>query len=375
MNKRYLWFFIIYLCLHVPAIGDDTINRRTSIKEFTPGFQNDATLYVWLHNLRIREEPELSSKIIGRLQFADEVEYLNEMSDMKSKAIIRGNTYNAPWIKVKTGDGMIGWVYGVGLKSDFIEIYAEPGYSEDQLNIAHFYENLSPFIPNEAGDTLVAIEPIPDPSVLTRALYGKEYVVHIKYVGEKQRTGDDLFTFEWGEGSVYEVLGSQTVSYDGLVVDDGFLEGREFIPLTYIIKNPSESQAYKELRSRIEQLRKWKINDLWIVYSDDDSKLLALVLHEEYKGYVMLSIVLATPKEVIFHDHIAEHREGEDLFRVDDMGEFDPSFIGVDFLFKVKDGYELVYYWDGAEGRNIYIVKQLHDRFILGRRIYQPVSY
>jgi hypothetical protein len=89
----------------------------------------------------------------------------------------------------------------------------------------------------------------------------------------------------------------------------------------------------------------------------------------------MLSIVLITPKELIFHDHIGEYREGEDLFRVDDMGEFDPLSIGVDFLFKTKDGYELIYYWDGAEGSNIYIVKQFKDRFILGRRIYQPIYY
>jgi len=89
----------------------------------------------------------------------------------------------------------------------------------------------------------------------------------------------------------------------------------------------------------------------------------------------MLSIVLATPDEIICHNHITEYQEDGDLFRVDDMGEFDPVNISFDVLFKINHAYELIYHWDGAEGRNIYIVRQYQNRFILGRRIYQPVSY
>jgi hypothetical protein len=196
---------------------------------------------------------------------------------------------------------------------------------------------------------------------MTKAIYSKKYIVNIKYIGEKQKTGTELFTFELGEGPVYEVLDNHTVPYSGFIVDDRFLEGRKFIPISYIMDNPTSSQTYKDLKSRIEKLRKWKIQDMWLQYKDDTSHNLLFVLHEVNKGYVMLSIVLATPEKLISHDHIREYREGDDLFRVDDMGEFDPMNIVVEFLFKTKDGYELVYNWDGAEGRNIYIVRQYKD--------------
>ncbi len=371
MNRLLFILPMMFVSAFFTCIGDD--NRGTTIHEITPHFQKDTTLYVWLNNFRIREQPDLSSKVIELLQFADEVDYLGEMSDTKYRITLRGKMYNAPWIKIKTKDGKIGWIYSVGVKDDFIEIYTESGYPEEEMSFAHLYENLAPFIPNHTGNRLVAIEPVADPAVITRAIYSKKFIVSIKHIGEKQKTGDEFFTFEWGEGPVYEVLENNSVPYGGFVVENRFLESRELIPVSLIIDDPNSSQSLKGLKSTIEKARKWKIQDLWVKYKDDGSHYLAVVLHEIYKGYVMLSIVLITPKELIFHDHIREYREGNDLFRVDDMGEFDPVSIGVDFLFKAKDGYELIYYWDGAEGSNIYIVKQYKDRFILGRRIYQPI--
>ena len=378
MKKIFILLFM-YLCIFIPSIGDEITDKNTMINDFLPNFENNSILYVWLDNLRVREKPDLSLKIIDYLQFADEVEYLNEMSTTKSKVTIRGNTYNAPWIKIKTKSGKIGWVYSIGFKTDFIEIYKESGYPEEQTSFAHLYKNLSPFIRNEEGNNLVATETVDDPGTITKAIYdnySQENVVAVKYIRNKQRTGDEFFSFERAAGPLYEVLGNQKIEHDGLAVDNRFLEGRELVPLTSAWGDfPSDSNQYKEFKSRIENLRKWEIDTLWIKYTADNSNFLAIVLHKVYKGYVMLSIVLATPEEAVFHDHIREYHEGDDLFRVDDMGEFESYNIGFDFLFKTKKVYELVYHWDGAEGRNIYIVKQYKDRFILGRRIYQPVSY
>lgn len=377
MRKILLILPLIYVCIYYPCFGDDIIDKEITINDFLPALEKNSTLYVWLNNLVVRENPGLSSKSIDYLQFADEVVYLNEMSNVKSRITVRGKIYNAPWIKIKTGDGKIGWIYSVGVKTDFVKMYREHGYPEDQINIAHLYENLSPFIPNDEGNKLVATESVVDPHLITKAIYNKWYhniVADIRHIGNKKRTGNALFSFESSEGPLYEVIGNQKVTFKGLVVDERFLKDREIIPLIYseIEKN---SEAYNDVKSRIEQHRKWKIDNLWIKYAKDISNLLAIVLHEEYKGYVMLSIVLATHDKVIFHDHIAEYKEGEDLFRVDDMGEFDPMNIRLDFLFKTNNEYELVYNWDGAEGRNLYIVRQYKDRFILGKRIYQPISY
>ena len=375
MNKLFFIILIFFVCLSFSCFGDDNINGKNNITEFTPQFEKRSTLYVWLDNFRMREQPDLSSQVIDMLQFADEVEYLGKVSKTKSTVTIRGKTYEAPWIEIKTKDGKTGWVYSVGLKNEFIKIYTEPGFTEKEMEIAHLYENLSPYYPNDEGNKLVAIEPLPDPALMTKALYGKEYIKNIKYIGEKKKTGAELFTFEWGAGPVYEVLDNKTVSYDGFVVDDKFLENHSFVPMSYIMDDLTGSQAYKDIKSRIENSRKWKIQNMWMKYKDDSSHYLVYALHEPYKGYVMLSILLVTPEELISHDHIREYREGDDLFRVDDMGEFDPWNVVFDFLFKIKNGYELIYHWDGAEGRNIYIVRQFRDKFILGRRIYQPVSY
>ncbi|UCE07919.1 MAG: SH3 domain-containing protein [bacterium] len=374
MKKIALILAVINLCIYFTCIADARIDKKLAIIEYLPDFEHNATLYVWLSNLRLREKPNPSSKVIDQLQFADKVVYLNEISNIKSQLLIRGIYYNAPWIKIKTKERIIGWVYSVGVKTEFIKIYTEHGYPKDQTNIAHIYENLSPFIPNDKGNKLVATGTIINPNLISKAIYGKDKVVDIMHIGDKKRTGDKFFSFERAEGLLYKVLGNQKVSYDGLVIDDKFIENREPIYLTYLETNKS-SKTYKDLKSRIERLKKWKIDDLWIKYADKNKNYLAIVLHEKYKGFVMLSVVLSTPETVIFHDHIAEYKEGDDLFRVDDMGEFDPINISFNFLFKTKNEYELVYEWLGAEGRNIYIVRQNKDRFILGRRIYQPISY
>jgi len=377
MKKVFFVLLVIYVCIYSPCIGDDTINKVATINDFLPNFKKNSTLFVWLNNLRVRETPNLSSEVIDLLQFADEVVYLNQISNIKSKITISGKTYNAPWIKIKTKDGKIGWVYSVGFKTDFIKIYTESGYPEDQIKMDPLYTNLSPFIPNGEGNKLVATESIEDPGLITKAIYNnwyKDIVADIRHIGNKKRTGDEFFSFERSEGPIYEVLGNQKVTFKGLVVDERFLKNREIIPRTSVEINEN-SKTYNDLKSRIEHLRKWEIDNLWIKYADNNSNLLGIVLHKNYKGYVLLSIALLTPDEVIFHDHIAKYKEGEDLFRVDDMGEFDPINISFKFLFRIKNEYELVYNWDGAEGRNIYIVRQYKDRFVLSRRIYQPVSY
>ena len=377
--KRIFIFMFMCVCILYPCIGDDNIDKENKINEFTPQFMKNSTLYVWLDNFRLREQPDLASKVIDHLHFANEVEYLGEISDIESKVTIRGQAYIAPWIKIKTQSGKIGWAYSVGFKTDFIEIYTESGYPEDQISFAHLYENLSPFIRNEEGDKLVATETVEDPGALKKAVYSKyhpEKVKDITHIGYKSRTGDEFFSFERAAGPLYKVLGNQKVEGNGFVVDERFINDRSLVPVTSTWKEyPSDSQQYKELISRIENIRKWPIDNMWIEYKDANSNLLAIALHKVYKGHVMLSIVFATPDEVIFHDHIREYTKGDDLFRVDDMGEFDPINLGFDFLFKSNDAYELVYHWDGAEGRNIYIVRQYKNRFILGRRIYQPVSY
>jgi hypothetical protein len=377
--NRFLMLPVLLGCLRFTCLGEDTVERAGKINEFRPQFEKKSTLYVWLDNFRIREEPDLSSEVIDLLQFADEVQYVGKMSKLNSRVTIRGQAYDAPWVKVRTKSGVVGWAYSVGFKNEFIEIYTQSGYPEEQTSFAHLYVNLSPFIRDEEGNRLVATEEIDDPDTLTRAVFSKYYpekVADVRRIGTKAGTGGDFFSYERAAGPLYEVTGSQKAEGNGLVVDNRFFNDRALVPISSTWGDfPGDSEQFKELKERIEESRKWPVEDMWIKYEDEQSNLLAIVLHKVYRGHVMLSIVFVTPDQVISHDHIREYTEGDDLFRVDDMGEFDSYNVSFDFLFKSRGAYEMVYHWDGAEGRNIYIVRQHGDRFFLGRRIYQPVSY
>ena len=109
MNKLFYIMMAFLACLYFTCIGDDNIDPSTMINEFTPQFNKNSTIYVWLDNFRVREKPDLSSKVIHHLQFADEVKYLGETSKIKSKITLRGVTYNAPWIKITTKGGKEFW--------------------------------------------------------------------------------------------------------------------------------------------------------------------------------------------------------------------------------------------------------------------------
>ena len=84
MKKVFFVLLVIYVCIYSPCIGDDTVDKVATINDFFPNFKNNSTLFVWLNNLRVRETPNLSSEVIDFLQFADEVVYLNQISNITS---------------------------------------------------------------------------------------------------------------------------------------------------------------------------------------------------------------------------------------------------------------------------------------------------
>ncbi len=81
---------------------------RTITEKITP-------LYVSIDNLKLREKPNLQSRIIRELELFEEVSYLHEMTDFKQKINLGSEIANEPWVKVKTERGYIGWVYAAGV--------------------------------------------------------------------------------------------------------------------------------------------------------------------------------------------------------------------------------------------------------------------
>lgn len=68
--------------------------------------------------LRIRNLPDLSSSIIVELSEGDTLYYLNQRTLETTELILREQTINAPWLKVRTTNGLEGWVFGGGIRSE-----------------------------------------------------------------------------------------------------------------------------------------------------------------------------------------------------------------------------------------------------------------
>ena len=70
------------------------------------------TVYAWVDDLLIREEPNQKGKRVDQVKEGSAILYLGEKTDFTDKIKLRGKQYDEPWYKVKTGKGKEGWVYG-----------------------------------------------------------------------------------------------------------------------------------------------------------------------------------------------------------------------------------------------------------------------
>jgi len=74
------------------------------------------TLYTWVDNLRLRNEPNSSSKVMAEMKEGAPLIFMNEKSDFTQKVNLRGTIFDEPWLKVKTEKGIEGWVFGGGVR-------------------------------------------------------------------------------------------------------------------------------------------------------------------------------------------------------------------------------------------------------------------
>lgn len=73
-------------------------------------------LYVLTDSLRLRKEPSLGGGLITYLNYGEEVMDLGEHSVLEKLRISPDEVRTAPWIKVKTKKGKIGWAFGAYLQ-------------------------------------------------------------------------------------------------------------------------------------------------------------------------------------------------------------------------------------------------------------------
>ncbi|MEM0992688.1 MAG: SH3 domain-containing protein [Bacteroidota bacterium] len=96
----------------VPPPPTEEVESPTRIA----GNPNPMKLYVTIDGINMRKDPNIVSRILKKLSLFEEVYYENETTS-KKKEINWGDGIitNEPWVKIKTQDGTLGWVYGAGV--------------------------------------------------------------------------------------------------------------------------------------------------------------------------------------------------------------------------------------------------------------------
>lgn len=72
-------------------------------------------LYITINNLKMRELPGLKSEVLAELPLFSEVAFLDAVTDSTYQINLGYEYADEPYVKVRTADGKVGWVYGAGV--------------------------------------------------------------------------------------------------------------------------------------------------------------------------------------------------------------------------------------------------------------------
>jgi hypothetical protein len=74
-------------------------------------------LYVTMDSLKMRKEPNKDSELVKLLNYGDELIDMGEYQNEQSIRISADYVATEPWIKIRTKDGITGWVFGAGVRT------------------------------------------------------------------------------------------------------------------------------------------------------------------------------------------------------------------------------------------------------------------
>jgi uncharacterized protein YgiM (DUF1202 family) len=85
----------------------------SELDDITKANMETTHFIIQVDNLRVRETPDLDSKIIETIKHSrTTVESLKEKTDFKTTVTINGEKITNYWYKIKTDNGNIGWIHG-----------------------------------------------------------------------------------------------------------------------------------------------------------------------------------------------------------------------------------------------------------------------
>lgn len=108
MFSKYLLFVISVIFI----FSNCQNNSATTLSETT---SEDSKLITNLEDVRLRDAAGENAQVIRSLPKGTILYDLGEVSDFTTKIKLRGIEFDEPWLKVRTEDGTVGWVYGGAL--------------------------------------------------------------------------------------------------------------------------------------------------------------------------------------------------------------------------------------------------------------------
>ena len=84
----------------------------TLLQTITPG---NARLFVTIEGLKVRRDPSLQGEVLGQLPLFEQVYFMNEVTDSTYQINLGYETADEPWVRIRTTNGIEGWVYGAGV--------------------------------------------------------------------------------------------------------------------------------------------------------------------------------------------------------------------------------------------------------------------
>lgn len=114
-----LYFFIIFLSISCKnkekqALEPRSADQRLYIFEDPEQFL-ETQYYVWMPLLKLRKEPRQDGEELLKLKKGDQIEYLGIKTQKTETIKISNKVYEDCWMKIKTADGVQGWVFGAGI--------------------------------------------------------------------------------------------------------------------------------------------------------------------------------------------------------------------------------------------------------------------
>lgn len=92
------------------------LSASTSKLKINSGLKRGDLFSVEVQNLRLREHQRLDSKVLRHLSEGSELYFMGQISKDSVTVQLRGKKYHAPFYRVKTELGYLGWVHAAALK-------------------------------------------------------------------------------------------------------------------------------------------------------------------------------------------------------------------------------------------------------------------